>query len=116
MKYFATLILAVFIAGCSNSSYESQIGSGPITLSNAAQKSFDKYLQSNPAAFAISEDGFSSWGYYYCRDVLCKGTNQSSMYDAIKLCERRSKGKTCKIYAIGRDIIWKKDNNLLSSS
>ncbi|KLN61660.1 hypothetical protein WH96_04800 [Kiloniella spongiae] len=108
MKYLAVLFLVFFTVGCSNSAYHRQIGTGPITLSEPAQKSFERYLDSNPAVFAITKDGSTSWGWYYCPENNgCRGNNFVSMAPAIKSCEERAHGKPCKVYAIGRNIVWK---------
>jgi hypothetical protein len=108
MKYLAVLFLVFFTVGCSNPAYQRQIGTGPITLSDRAQASFEEYLDSNPSVFAVTEDGSTSWGWYYCpENEGCRGNNFVYTGPAIRTCEKHSRGKPCKIYALGRKIVWK---------
>ncbi|WP_085909151.1 tetratricopeptide repeat protein [Kiloniella majae] len=108
MKYIAALFAVLFITGCNNTTYHRQIGKGPINLSDPIQRSFDEYLDSNPAIFAVTEDGATSYGYYYCPEFNgCRGNNFLSMAPAIKSCEEHSQGMPCKVYAIGSNIVWK---------
>ncbi|MEH6633495.1 MAG: hypothetical protein V7776_21980 [Halopseudomonas aestusnigri] len=109
MKYFMVLILALFTVGCNNATFTDMTGSGPITLSPRIQQSYDQYLKSNPRSFAVTEDGRTSWGYYYCGDIECRGTSHDSMPKAIRSCEKYAKGKFCKIYDIGGEVVWDKN-------
>ncbi|MFD2205522.1 hypothetical protein [Kiloniella antarctica] len=106
MKQIMVLVLLLFVVGCKSATTSSLVGSGPITLSASAQKSYEKYLKSNPRAFAVTNDGRTSWGWYYCRDIQCRGTKLQSMPKAIKVCQKYSNGKPCRIYDIGGKIVW----------
>ena len=81
-------------------------GTGPITLSPFAQQTFNKYLASTtPLYFAVSEDGQTPF-YTYCDDPRCaRATSKAAIYS----CEKSSDGVPCKIYASGRNVIWKFD-------
>ncbi len=83
------------------------IGKGEIDLGYDVNKAYVKYLDSKPTAFAVTTDGKTSWGYYYCESIRCRETKAQAMYSAIKLCEQYSNGMSCKIYAIGQDVVWK---------
>ena len=83
-----------------------QYGTGPLTLSPLIQASFDKYLtEFTPAFFFVSLDGLHSY-YVYCRETNC--TDSISIY-GIRNCESHSGGVPCKIYAVGRKIVWQFD-------
>lgn len=108
MRRLIVLCLVLFTMGCKGATTSSLVGSGPIMLSSSAQKSYEKYLNSNPRAFAVTKDGSTSWGWYYCREIQCRGSRLQSMPKAIKVCEKHSNGKPCKIYDVGGKIVWEK--------
>ncbi|WP_421783617.1 hypothetical protein [Kiloniella litopenaei] len=108
MRRLAVLCLVLLTMGCKGATTSALVGSGPITLSSSAQKSYEKYLKSNPRAFAVTKDGRTSWGWYYCREIQCRGSRLQSMPKAIKVCEEHSNGKPCKIYDVGGKIVWEK--------
>lgn len=82
-------------------------GSGPIQLSADIQKAYKEYLLSDPIAFAVSEDGSSSWSGYTCADSICGRDTHRVMSWAIGMCERRSNGSACKIYDVAGRVVWK---------
>ncbi|WP_085899559.1 hypothetical protein [Kiloniella majae] len=112
MKKYLLLSFTLLMMGCKSASLQPHIGSGPIVLGNEVQEAFDKYLKTNSAVFAVSEDGRSSYGYYYCpANYRCLGNNLKSVRPAIESCEKNSYGQPCKVYAIGRSIVWKATKN-----
>ena len=63
----------------------------------------------SPVAFAISIDG-ASIGYTYClTGANCTGQH----YDAISYCQSASKGVPCKLYAIGKSVVWQGNTSLV---
>ena len=66
------------------------------------QAHFAKYKeQEKPGAFAVSLDGRSA-GWSFCAEYYCE--SWSRIPAAIHACEKS--GKECRIYAIGRTIVW----------
>lgn len=101
------VMAAVVLAGCVTGGQSDTTGSGPIELSVRIQNKFEEYLDNNPAVFVVAEDGRSSYNYYYCPEIRCRGTNHSSISKAILGCEKYSNGVPCKVYAIGQEIVWR---------
>lgn len=72
-------------------------------LSKSVVAGFEKYrLHDNPLFFAVTVDG-RSFHYNTCPAFQCKSGSETL---AINNCETRT-GKECKIFAYGRDIVWK---------
>ena len=82
-----------------------EIGSGPIELSDAIQKRFNNYLElESPEYFAVSVDGYYSSGVY-CSTPPCVTPGGKAF--SVTRCAQRSGGRVCKIYTIGREVVWK---------
>ena len=106
-KAIAVLIIVLFVALSGCKTFDEYVGEGPIVLSEDANKSFQRYLivSGIPQYFAASLDG--KYGYYsYCHDTSSCG-RWSHPSTAIAACEEKSKGVPCKIYAKGKDIVWR---------
>lgn len=103
----AYAVLLVFLAGCQTTD-NNIIGEGPITLDPHIEQGFDTYLNATrkPTVFAVAVDGSSGYGYWYCKEPVCTGS-PGILRDAVTLCEKRSKGVPCKVFAIYRKIVWK---------
>ncbi|MBL4691946.1 MAG: hypothetical protein JKY92_01265 [Magnetovibrio sp.] len=102
---------------------KSDVGTGPITLAPAVDQKFQKYSSlAEPLAFAVSNDGKRSSGSYCQTPGTCQDTDGPAI--ALTQClttggpgrvqatggpgpgpEGRGPG-ACKIFALGRDIIW----------
>ena len=88
-------------------SLKSDVGSGPIRLSIAAEKKFQKYLAlDEPLAFGVSTDGQRSSGSFCQQPGTCADIDGPGL--ALERCHATAglKGHPCKIFAIGKDIVW----------
>ncbi len=102
LKVIIGFVLASALAGCETTFYEA--GTTPITLSPAVVAGFEKYKQADyPLFFAVSTNG-RGYGYFTCPSLYCDADYSGQ---AISLCERRSGGVDCKIFAFDRGIVWK---------
>lgn len=100
-------VFALLLAGCQTTG-SSTIGSGPITLSPAVQSYFDQYMDINGLMFAVAVDGRSWATYRYCPDIRCRDAPGERQL-TIDHCEKDSKGVTCKIYALRKEVVWNFD-------
>lgn len=98
--HWLAMMLPLISAGC-----ESVYGSGPITLSPRAQAELDRYM-SNPSAgsFAVPPDG-SVGIWYSCNESSIRCAN-NTIGPAVRLCNQYTNRQDCKIYAVGREIVW----------
>ena len=86
-----------------------EIGQGQIELSYSVEQAWNKYLDfHDPLYFAVTNDG-TGYSYIYCTSTPCVS---SEKLDAIESCQRRTGGRKCYLYAVGRKIVWKKTQNL----
>lgn len=94
------------LAGCQNQ--HPDYGSGPITLSPQVANAFQQYQEHySPLVFAISTDGNMA-GWTHCGSYTrsqCASLNAAP--DAIAMCESRSRGIPCKIFAEWDSVVWK---------
>lgn len=104
MKILFSFLVLVLLGSCVT---DTEVGKGPIVFSSTVQDGFEKYLgTTNPKVFVVSEDG-NAFDYFYCRDIDgCLASNET--YRALKMCEERSYGQECKIYAFGKKVVWEK--------
>ena len=108
------ILVLTALVGCQTN--EDYFGSGPLSLSPRTKAGFARYMDPNINAsyFAISEDGGRtghSWAY--CPAGQCVG---NEMMLAIRSCETRSKGMSCKIYAEGDNIVWRTNGSKVTNS
>lgn len=93
--------VTAFLAACQTTFYD--VGTTPITLSQKVFTGFEKYKQyEDPLFFAVATNG-SWYSFRTCSSAFCN-PDVSSL--AINRCEERS-GLECKIFANGRNIVWK---------
>ena len=84
-----------------------QIGQGPITISPGLHAAIEQYKdQRNPRYFAVSENGNAS-AAATCPFV--GGCRNITADEVINVCEERSGGVPCKIFARGTKVIWNGD-------
>lgn len=108
VRYLIVFAIAVMsLTGCQTRPLY-DIGSGPVVLSKTTASGFNRYLSrtdGNPTLFVISTDG-GNWSSLHCPGFNCRPNNGD---DSIKSCNSRAKnrGHVCKIFALGRDIVWK---------
>lgn len=94
---------APFITGCVT---DPDYGQGPLSLSYRVKANFDEYLRlSNPFTFAVSIDGNYS-GWTYCPQGVAGTGCQATPHAAVSYCESASRGIPCKVYAVGRNVVW----------
>ncbi len=78
-------------------------GEGPLIISPRTKTAIDAYFKTpNPMFFAITEDGVGGF-WYQCPNAT---TCINPPYDAITRCESLNNGRRCKIYAVGRNVVW----------
>jgi hypothetical protein len=100
-RYGSHALLLVCASGCAR---DPDFGSGPITLSPNVEASFEEYkARDAPIYFAVSESGLGSY-YMYC-DGGFSCTESTARMMVLDRC-RRNHGEECKIYAVGRSIVW----------
>jgi hypothetical protein len=81
------------------------VGTGPVTLSPGVEASFAEYKgRDAPLYFLVTENGRGAY-YTYCGGGF-NCTSSAARVQALDLCRRRYPGSDCKIYAIGRSIVW----------
>lgn len=82
----------------------------PPTFSPSVQALFERYMgEHNPTVFVVSTDGQAA-RYSYCPAYAGKcGIGGATKGKVLKACEERSEGVSCKVYAVGRKIVWKGD-------
>ena len=104
-------MLSLVVSGCvaSGGGSGNLVGSGPINLSKNVKSNLYWYQNELgfPMYFAVSIDGKHE-GHGYCNSGFSCGV-YSDPGHAINNCEAKSKGVPCKIYAEGKNIVWKTD-------
>lgn len=98
--------IAITFAACQNSA--DMNGPAP-AFSSSVEVLFEKYKKkTNPELFIISTDGQRAV-FTYCPDIadLCPPSAGATKAKALKKCEERSGGVPCKVYAVGRRVVWK---------
>jgi len=100
-RCYWALALVLLCASCQ----DPDRGTGPITLSPGAEASFAEYMgRDDPLYFMVTEDGRGSYYMYCVGGFNC--TSSAARLQALNECRRRNAGDDCKIYAIGRSIVW----------
>ncbi len=76
-----------------------------LSLDYAARAAFDTYwLLDTQRAFAVAPDS-DAWGWAECKDRICG--RESLVVEAINDCRVYSKGRPCRLYAFGREVVWR---------
>lgn len=102
MRWSVLLIAAVLAAGCKTAGGIK--GDGPIRVSSNVANGFAEYkTKAKPLTFAVSVDG-REYSYYYCTGTPC--TSSHATPETIADCQGRSGGVPCKVFAIGREVVW----------
>jgi hypothetical protein len=99
-NHAAALALLALTAACASPS----VGQGPIQLTPRTEQALQRYMAlASPEVFAVTEDGaFSS--AVYCPETACRG---NEVHLALERC--RLDGRRCYVYAMGRQVVWRKD-------
>ena len=101
-RYHWALALPLLCASCQDPDF----GTGPITLSPGAKASFARYLEEDaPIFFIVTEDGGGSY-YLYCRGGF-NCTSSAARMQGLNRCRTSHPGYDCKIYAVGRSVVWR---------
>ncbi len=96
-------VITMTLAACAGME-SSNVGQGPITLSQNVQACFASYLEEPaPGFFAVSGDG-ERCGYAYCSSAVVQGCRGNIRQLAIQSCQRS--GKTCYVYAVRERVVW----------
>ena len=102
-RRYLTLPLLLLVAACGIR--DPDFGSGPITLSPGVKASFEQYkARDAPIYFAVSESGLGSY-YIYCHGGF-SCTDSLARMMVLDNCRRNNGGEECKIYAVGRNVVW----------
>jgi hypothetical protein len=100
-RCYCALALLLLCASCQDPDF----GTGPITLSPGAEASFADYMgRDAPLYFLLTENGGGAYYTYCVGGFNC--TSSAARVQVLDLCRRRYPGSDCKIYAIGRRIVW----------
>jgi hypothetical protein len=101
-RYYWIVALLFLCASCGR---DPDFGAGPITLSPGVEASFEEYkARDAPIYFLVSENGRGSY-YIYC-DGGFNCTTSAARMQALDQCRRNNAGNDCKIYAVGRRVVW----------
>ena len=96
------VLAAALVAGCKT--VGGVKGSGPLTVAPNVAAGFETYkTKAKPLTFAVSTDG-QDYSYYFCPGTPCDSSHATP--EAIASCQGRSGGVPCKIFAIGREVVW----------
>ena len=120
MKKFLLFFVLIFFF--LSNSYAGNWGKGELKFSKLTLEHFIKYLYGSgerhknsdevkklyPMVFSAAESGDWSF-YYYCASAFGCITDSIEI-QAIKRCEKDSRGSECKTFAIERRIVWKNGN------
>jgi len=107
MKKIAIIFLGSYaVMGFTASLAQTQYGQGRLTVAPAVDQKYKKYLQlAEPLAFAVSVDGKTSSGSFCSQPGTCTTVNGPKI--ALDRCNAASTPEApCKLFAIGRDVIW----------
>jgi hypothetical protein len=88
-------------------SLKPDVGSGPLTLAPAVEQKFQKYNDlAEPLAFAVSLDGQRASGSFCQSPGTCQDIDGPGL--ALERCQVSGgpQDLPCKLFAIGRDIVW----------
>jgi tetratricopeptide (TPR) repeat protein len=100
-----SLALPFLVLGAACGIRDPDFGSGPITLSRGVQANFEEYqARDAPVYFAVSESGLGSY-YIYCHGGF-NCTDSAARMMVLDRCRRHNPGEECKIYAVGRSVVW----------
>ncbi|OFX07708.1 MAG: hypothetical protein A2516_06055 [Alphaproteobacteria bacterium RIFOXYD12_FULL_60_8] len=100
MKVLRVLPLLLLLAACAGEPYA---GVGPLQITPQVAAGYARYLKElHPLAFAVSEDG-AYYDYIHCPYSLCAG---GEARQARQRCEMQSRGLPCRVYALGRLVVW----------
>jgi hypothetical protein len=98
------LVLALLFL-CATCAKDPDFGAGRITLSPQVKASFEEYTARDaPLYFLVTKSGVGSY-YIYC-DGGFNCTESAARMQAFDQCRRHNPAEDCKIYAIGRSVVW----------
>jgi hypothetical protein len=102
LRSYCVLALLFLCAACARNP---DFGAGRISLSPQVKASFEEYTARDaPLYFLVTESGVGSY-YLYC-DGGFNCTESAARMQAMDQCRRHNPGENCKIYAIGRSVVW----------
>ena len=107
MKKIAIIFLGSYtVMGFTATLAQTEYGQGSLTVAPAVDQKYKKYLQfPDPLAFAVSVDGKTSSGSFCPQPGTCTTVNGPQI--ALDRCNAASTPEApCKLFAIGRDVIW----------
>jgi tetratricopeptide (TPR) repeat protein len=104
LRYHWILALVFLCTTCAAN--DPDYGSGRITLSPQVKASFEEYkARDAPLYFVVTESGVSSY-YLYCEGGF-NCVESAARLQTLDRCRRLNPDEDCKIYAIGRSVVWR---------
>jgi len=102
LRVLAVSALVLLLAACQTTEL---VGSGPVELTSHQQRHYEKYksMDTDEKVFMLHQANGLSF-IHYCTEVAGCEMNMAS---SVGHCETRF-GGTCKVYATGNKIVWKK--------
>ena len=103
LRYWVLILLSL---GAACAAKDPDVGTGRITLSPQVKANFEEYKETNaPIYFVVTQSGVGSY-YLYCEgNYGCTGSTPRMR--ALEGCRRLHPDEDCKIYAIGRIVVWR---------
>ena len=104
LRRHCILALLFLCAACATN--DPDVGTGRVILTPRVQASFEEYkARDAPLYFLVTESGVSSY-YNYCGGGF-NCTRSAARMQALDQCRRQNTGEDCKVYAIGRTVVWR---------
>jgi hypothetical protein len=101
VRRYCVAALLLLCAACQDPHF----GAGPITLSPGVKASFEEYMARDaPLYFAVTPNGNGSF-YVYCEGGF-NCTSSAAQMETLDECRSHNFGQDCKLYAIGRSVVW----------
>lgn len=109
MRWIAALVVLILaLPGCVSD--DGLTGTGPVTLTDRQQSSFEKWANGttarDPLYFFLIRGGSSYW--VYCPDsvAICRDDREE---DWKQKCDAKHGTDACKLYGVYGDVVWKLD-------
>jgi tetratricopeptide (TPR) repeat protein len=100
---YSAVALLFFCTSCATG--DPDVGTGQLTLSPQVEARFEEYkARDAPLYFLVTESGVDSFYTYCVGGFGC--TRSAARMQALAQCRRAYPDEDCKIYAVGRSVVW----------